>query len=150
MTRYALHFESALSVSAERAWAWATSVKGIRAELSPIADMTVPRGVEGLSEGKIELGKPIGTSWVLLFRFLPIDRSQLTLVELEPGKRFLERSPMLSMKLWQHERIVTPTEGGSLLVDNLTFEPRVFGSLVRRLVRAFFENRHRVLRRELG
>lgn len=150
MTRYVLHFESRLSVSAERAWAWATSAKGIRAELSPIADMTVPAGLEGLSEENIELGKPIGTSWVLLFRFLPIDRSQLTLVELEPGKRFLERSPMLSMKLWQHERVIAPTDGGCTLKDNLTFEPRFLAPVVRRLVRAFFENRHRVLRRELG
>jgi hypothetical protein len=150
MARYLLHFESKLSVSAERAWAWATSVKGIRAELSPIADMTPPKGVDALRESEIELGKPIGTSWVLLFRFIPIDRSRLTLVELEPGRRFLERSPMLSMKLWQHERIITPTESGSTLEDNLTFEPRFLGPLVQRLVRAFFENRHRVLRRELG
>lgn len=150
MTRYVLHFESELSVTPERAWDWATSVKGIRTELRPIADMTAPGGVERLSEVNVELGKPLGRSWVLLFRFIPIDVSDITLVELEPGHRFLERSPMLSMRLWQHERIITPTASGSRLVDNLTFEPRLFGSLVRRLVQAFFDNRHRVLRRELG
>jgi hypothetical protein len=150
MTRYVLHFESELSVSTEQAWAWATSVKGIRAELRPLADMTAPGGIERLSEANVELGKSLGRSWVLLFRVIPIDVSEITLVELEPGHRFLERSPMLSMRLWQHERIITPTASGSRLVDNLTFEPRLFGPLIRRLVQAFFDNRHRVLRRELG
>jgi hypothetical protein len=37
-----------------------------------------------------------------------VDRSDLTFLELEPGRRFLEQSPMLSMKLWRHERIVEP------------------------------------------
>jgi hypothetical protein len=150
MTRYLLHFESELSVTPERAWQWATSVKGIRAELHPILDMTAPGGVESSSEVNVELGKPLGRSWVLLFRVIPIDVTEVTLVELEPGHRFLERSPMASMRLWQHERIITPTASGSRLVDNLTFEPRVLGPLVRRLVQAVFDNRHRVLRRELG
>jgi hypothetical protein len=74
------------------------------------------------------------------------------LVELEPGRRFLERSPMLSMAFWQHERIVAPTPRGAEVVDNLTFRPR--GLLPRALVRAcvalFFRHRHARLRRRFG
>jgi ligand-binding SRPBCC domain-containing protein len=150
VARYELHFESELSVPPERAWEWATSVKGIRTELRPLCDMTAPAGLSSLNDVEVELGKPLGKSWVLLFGVLPIDVSRITLVELEPGHRFLERSPMLSMKLWQHERIVEPTSRGSKLCDNLTFEPRFAGPLVLRLITAFFRNRHRVLRRELG
>ncbi len=149
MARYELTFESELSVSPEKAWDWVTSVAGIQAELRPLALMTAPRGMTNLLDAEIELGKPLGTSFVLLFGFLPVDRSRITLVELDPGRRFLERSPMLSMRLWQHERIIEPNEDGAKITDHLTFEPRAFGPAVRSLVGVLFRHRHRVLRRDL-
>ena len=116
--------------------------------------MTLPRGVERLDPESVELGKPLGRSWVLLFGLLPFDYDDVTLVELEPGHRFLERSSMLSMRRWQHERIVEPVEadggggGSSRVTDRITMEPRLGlpGSAVRPLLRAVFRHRHRRLR----
>ena len=39
---------------------------------------------------------------------IPIDYDDLTLVALEPGRGFHERSRMLSMRVWEHERTLEP------------------------------------------
>ena len=96
-------------------------------------------------------GQRLCRSWLLLLRVLPVDWSDLTLVELEPGRRFLERSPMLSMAFWQHERIVVPSAYGARVVDNLTFRPRLLPRVLARAgVALFFRHRHARLRRRFG
>jgi len=118
-----LRFESRLRTSPEHAWQWATSAHGIRTELRPLARMTVPQGVESILDLDVELGKPLGRTWIFLFGLLPLDRVDLTLVELEEGRRFVEQSPMSTMRLWRHERRVDPVPGGARIEDRLTFEP---------------------------
>ena len=88
--------------------------------------------------------------WLLLFGLIPVDRSDLTLMEIEPGRRFLEQSPMLGMKLWRHERIIVPVSGGATVTDRLEFAPRFASGLVCWFVRLFFNHRHAVLRRRFG
>ena len=135
-----------MQVSAEQAWAWATSAAGINAELWPFLKMSAPAKFSKLDGSAITLGRPIFRSWILLFGVLPIDRSDLTVVEMEEGRRFVERSPMRSMRLWQHERIIEPDGVGAVRVtDHLTFEPRLAGRLVAWFVDRLFRNRHRVL-----
>jgi hypothetical protein len=67
------------------------------------------------------------------------------LVELEPGQRFLERSRMLSMRIWEHERTLEPARDGCRVRDRLAFEPRLpgTGAALQRIVRAIFRHRHR-------
>ncbi len=146
-----LEFRSALKAPPPECWAWATSLAGITAELSPLMRMTAPEGVANILDLKVEPGKPLFRSRVYLFGVIPVDRSDLTLLEIEPGRRFQEQSPMLSMKLWRHERTIEPAQsGGSVLTDRLEFEPRLFSGLVKRLIETVFTHRHKVLRRELG
>lgn len=146
-----LVFESNLKAPPAEVWAWAISLRGISAELAPVMRMTAPEGISSLSDAVVEPGKPLLRSWILLFGLLPIDRSDLTLVELEPGRRFLERSPMLSMKLWQHERVIEPRpDGGSQITDRLTFEPRLAAPLVKWFIATVFTRRHRILRETMG
>jgi ligand-binding SRPBCC domain-containing protein len=73
-------------------------------------------------------------------------------VELDKGRRFLERSPMLSMKLWEHERAVAPDDEGWVISDRVRFQPGLGlpAALPRRLLRAFFRHHHRRLRRRFG
>ena len=126
-------------------WARVTSVEGVNDELRPWLRMTVPRGARGMSLEDVELNRPIGRSWVLALGFIPFDYDEITLVERGPGLRFLERSPMGSMRLWQHERVVEPRgDGACAITDRLTFEPRVPGSkrLVRGMIERIFANRH--------
>jgi ligand-binding SRPBCC domain-containing protein len=100
----------------------------------------------------VVLGERIFRSWVLLFGVLPIDFDDLTLVALEPGSGFHERSRMLSMRIWEHERTLEPSGGGCRIRDRLSFEPRLpgMGPLLERFIRATFAHRHRRLRRQFG
>jgi len=147
----ALRFESHLAAAPEAVWRRVTSVEGIDDEMAPLLSMTFPRGMRALPSDAFASGQRLCRSWLLLFRVLPVDWSDLTLVELEPGRRFLERSPMFSMAFWQHERIVAPSAQGTTVVDNLTFRPRLLPrALVRAGVALFFRHRHARLRRRFG
>lgn len=150
VSRIVLTFSSDLTASPERVWEWMTSTSGILKEMAPIMRMTVPRSFEDLATTSVPLGQRLFRSWVLLFGVLPIDRSDLTLLSLDVGKGFVEESPMLTMKLWRHERTIQAVEGRTRLTDRLTFQPRFMSPLIGWFIRTIFEHRHRVLRKELG
>ena len=137
-------FNTTVPASAEEVWAWSTSIKGIKAEMWPVLKITFPKGMTHIGEDTT-LDKPLCRCKFLLLGLFPIDMSKLTFVELDPGRRFVEQSPLLSMRSWRHERIVTPTADGALVTDNLTFRPRVAGPIVGWFVKLFFEHRHAVL-----
>jgi hypothetical protein len=147
-----------LSAEAARVWEHATSIEGIKYELGPWLTMTVPRGVDAKSfapqfrDGTLPMPSALGRSWVLLLGAVPIDWDDMVLVELERGRRFLERSSMMSMSVWEHERVVEPAAGGSLVTDRLAWEtrPRMPPALVSRIVRAIFGHRHRRLVERFG
>ena len=132
----------------EQVWERVITPAGINHELRPWMRMTVPRGFEALDPEHVEMGVPIGRSWVLFFGLLPFEYDDVTLVELEPGRRFLERSPMLSQRTWQHERVVEPAQGGSRVTDRIRMEPRlgIPGKPQVPIFRAVFRHRHRRLR----
>jgi hypothetical protein len=144
---------SVVSQPAAVVWERAVSEEGISHELAPILRMTMPRGLAGRTVDTVEVGVPLGRSWILLGRVLPVDYDDLFLAELEPGRRFLERSRTLTFSVWQHERIVEPIDEGSCRVtDRLGFElKRGVGwipgmdRLARAVVGFLFRHRHRRL-----
>lgn len=144
-----LTFESEVSSSPQKVWEWITSIKGISAEMWPYFRMTAPKGFDSIVNFNIILGQPLFRSKVFLFGFIPIDYSDITLIEMEKGSGFVEKSPMGSMKLWRHERRIIPTAGGCKITDHLTFEPKMASSLTGWFIRTVFRHRHRVLRRNL-
>jgi ligand-binding SRPBCC domain-containing protein len=146
-------FESKLHASTERVWEWITSIKGISTEMWPFFRMTVPKGVVSLNDVDIKLGVRMFRSYVFLFGVLLIDYSDMTLLELSIGEGFTEQSPMGSMKLWRHERRIVPCPSDSkavLLVDQLTFQPRMASRLVKWFIHRVFVHRHQVLKANLG
>lgn len=147
--RAEISVSSELDASAEAVWARAIDPDGINYELRPLMRMTVPRGAEDFGLDDLEPGH-IGRSWIFYFGFLPLDYDDLSIVRVEPGRSFLERSTMLSMRLWEHERTVTPLgEGRCRVEDRLGWEPRLPlpGALLRPVIRAVFSHRHKRLRR---
>lgn len=147
-----LRFESRLHAPPELVWEWITSIKGISAEMWPFFRMTTPKGIRSLSDMQIKPGVRMFRSYVLLFGVLPIDYSDMTLVELDYGWGFVEQSPMGSMKSWRHERRIAPCPSepsAVLLVDQLTFRPRIAQRLVEWFIRKVFTHRHKVLRASL-
>jgi hypothetical protein len=148
---FAFDLSSRLSASAAEVWAHAISMRGVNRELFPLARMTHPRGVESLGATEVPLGKRAFRSWILFLGFLPIDYDDLTFLELEPG-RFLERSPMLTQREWQHERRVHAVEGGCVLTDRVRSVPRIpaLAPLFRAVFQLAFALRHHNLRRRFG
>jgi hypothetical protein len=134
-------------------WERVITPEGINDEMRPLLKMTLPHGVENLNPANIELGKPLGRSWILLFGLVPFDYDEITLVRLEEGVGFLERSQMLSQRLWEHERTIDPAGPGECVIrDRVAWVPRLGlpGRPLRPLIRAFFRHRHRRLHRRFG
>lgn len=144
--------ENSVEVPAEVQVVWdrIVSSQGINYEMRPWMTMTMPRAANGLTVETVPLGQPVGRAWLRLFGLVPFDFDHLTIVEIEAGRRFLERSTMLSMKRWEHERTLTPIEGGTRVRDRVTLQPRVpipgLAGFLARVVDAFFKHRHRRLR----
>jgi hypothetical protein len=140
---------SLVSAPATDVWARVSTPAGINDEFSPWLTMSMPASAAGLSIDTLEVGHPIGRCWIRLFGLLPVDYDDLMIAELEPGRRFLERSRLFSAPQWQHERVVEPVDtGASRVTDRLTFTSRRgFGLLGPRIIRLIFWYRHRRLRR---
>jgi len=129
-------------------WTHATTMRGVNRELWPLARMTHPKNIASLDVPQLALGRRLFRSWILAGGLLPIDYDDVTFVEWEPGRRFLERSPMLTQREWRHERVVEAAAGGSIVTDRVRFAPRVaaLGPLFRAIFRLSFRLRHRNLR----
>lgn len=150
--RAEISVSSELEADAEQVWARAIDPAGINYELGPLMRMTVPRGAGDFGLDDPEPGH-IGRSWVLLFGFLPFDYDDITVVRVEPGRGFLERSRMLSQRLWEHERRLESLGVGRCRVtDRVAWEPRppLPGAWLRPLIRLVFNHRHKRLRRACG
>ncbi|HEX6242477.1 MAG TPA: GNAT family N-acetyltransferase [Polyangiales bacterium] len=156
--RHAFAITSVLRASPARVWVHAASIEGIRFELGPWLSMSVPAGAdasalsERLSHGEVPLPWSLGRAWLLALGVVPFDWDDMTIVELDPGRRFLERSSMFSLRTWQHERSVEPALPGCAVTDRLTWQPRVLvpPALALRIVRAVFRHRHARLAARFG
>jgi ligand-binding SRPBCC domain-containing protein len=145
--------QSLVAAPPEAVWERVSTFEGVNDELGPVLRMTAPARVRALDPSEVVLGERMFRSWVLLFGVIPIDYDDLTLVALEPGRGFHERSRMLSMRVWEHERTLEPDgDSGCSVRDRLSFEARLpgMGPLLERIVRATFRHRHRRLRRRFG
>jgi hypothetical protein len=131
---------------------------GINDELRPWMRRTVPRRLRGKTIDDVEPGQQLGRSWLLLFSVIPFDYDDLGLAELGPGHRFLERSTMLSMRSWEHERIIVPAgENACEVTDRVAFELRRpvaalpgAEAATQVLLRRLFAHRHRRLARRFA
>jgi hypothetical protein len=142
-------FASTLPAAADLVWRHATRFTGINGELYPWLRMTAPAGVTALDPGTVEPGRPLFRSWLLLGGVVPVEYDDLVIAEIEPGRRFLERSSMLTSRVWQHERTVEPAPGGCRLTDRVSFSPRwePLRPLMARVIGCLFRHRHRRLAR---
>jgi ligand-binding SRPBCC domain-containing protein len=141
---------SLLTAPPGKVWDRVSTFSGVNAELAPWFRMTGPKGFDRMEPQHITLGKPVFRGWLLLFGVLPIDFDDLTFVRFEPGKGFLERSRMSSMKLWEHERTLESHPEGTLLTDRVLFEPRLPMPGQRGMFQGLFRHRHERLRRHFG
>jgi hypothetical protein len=133
-------------------WAGISSVRGINDEFWPLFRMTAPRRLREQGLAGVVVGERLCRSWVLLLGLLPLDYDDITLVRIDPPHGFLERSTMLSQRVWEHERTLEQLADGCRLTDAVSYQPRLpIPPGVLRILYAFvFRHRHRRLRRRFG
>lgn len=148
----AVRISSRIAAPAADVWARATSPEGINDELRPWLQMTVPRRMRETAISDLKAPARLGRSWILFLGVVPFDYDDLHLAEIGPGYRFVERSQLLSMRAWEHERAVVPAgEGECEVSDRIAFElHRPLAALgltrpVAGILRALFARRHRRL-----
>lgn len=132
-------------------WGHAITPAGVNRELRPLFRMTFPAGASDLTDSW-KPGERLWRSWLLLLGVLPVEYDDVSFAEVEAGRRFLERSSLLSQRLWEHERVIEPDAHGCRLTDRIRFEPRLpwLGFLYGLAFEAVFRLRHRNLRRLFG
>ena len=147
-------FSVASRLDAPRAAVWerVSTMDGVNDELAPWVRMTYPPEVAELRPDNVPTGRRVFRSWLLAFGVIPFDYDDLVLLSVEPDRGFLERSSMLSQRVWEHERTLEDAAGGCVVTDRVRFEPRLpaLGAALRPLLRRFFVHRHRRLRRRFG
>jgi ligand-binding SRPBCC domain-containing protein len=144
---------SRLASPAERVWEHASTMEGVNYELAPLLRMTHPPGIDRLDPSLAALGEPAFRSRVLLLGLIPVDYDDLTLVLVDVGRGFTERSSLATQRLWEHERRIEPDgDAACELVDRIRHEPRVPVAARHQsaLLRQVFRHRHRRLRRRFG
>jgi ligand-binding SRPBCC domain-containing protein len=146
-----------ISARADEVWRRVTTPAGINDELMPIVRMTIPGPMRGRTIADVAAGSHLGRNWLLFLGLVPFDYDDIGIAELEPGRRFVERSSMLSVKSWEHERTVAPNHDGCELRDRVAFDLRGLLAVVpgldhglRFLLRALFRHRHRRVVRYFG
>ena len=146
---HSFEISSVLAADRETVWAHCSSVQGVQRELSPWFRMTFPDDVARLTPERVTLGKPLSRSVLLLFGVLPLDWDDVTFIEIDPGRRFVERSSMASQRVWEHERFLEDVAGGTRITDRLRWEGRFPGAaaLFDLVVPRLFTWRHQQLRK---
>lgn len=136
------------SVSVEEVWDKVGHFDAVNYELSPVFKMTFPQEFQRLSDIPAD-GESHFTSTILLFGLLPIDRHRVSFLPQGAPYGFNELSSNFNMRRWTHRRTLTAREGGVILTDACSLEPRVplFGGLLHAVFSAVFRHRHRRLRR---
>ena len=143
------NISSILPADVDSVWAHCSSMKGVSRELWPLLRMTYPAEAESLIPEVLVPGRPLFRSTLLLAGLIPIDWSDLTLVELDRGRRFLERSTMATQRIWEHERLLEPLPEGTRITDRLRWQGRFPGAagMFGLAVPVLFRWRHRRLGR---
>lgn len=145
----------AVPASRREVWARIVTAEGIDDELRPLLRMRFPRRWRGHTLDQVPVGEPLGRAWLLLFGLLPVEYDDLILAEVLPGRLFRERSTMVLMSRWWHDReLLDQPNGGTEVVDTLTFELRhpltLLGPATAGIVRILFTHRHQRLRRHFA
>lgn len=113
--------------------------------------MTFPSGISDLTAAS-RPGERLCRSWLLLAGVVPIEYDDIVFEEVEPGRRFLERSALFTQRVWEHERTIESASNGCRITDRVRFVPRLpwLAALYGQVFKAVFRWRHRNLRRLFG
>lgn len=134
----------------EQVWARVVTAVGVAHEFGPLLTMRFPQRLDGQSIADLPLGEPVGRAWILLAGLVPVEFDDLVITELDAPRHFQERSRLGSARVWEHRReLDSLPDGTTRVTDTLRVQPRALipTPLVRAVVGALFDHRHRRLAR---
>lgn len=146
-----LRIASTVGTPVEEAWAEVSTFSGVNAELMPFVRMREPRALRGRSLESYRPGER-AACWLLAGGVVPFDRHLLGLESITPGEGFVEESTTWMQRRWRHERRLTEIGGRTMVVDQLTVEPRLrlAAPMTARILAGTFRHRHGRLRARFG
>ena len=172
-----LEFKSELCCSREKVWKGISTMKGVNKEFFPLLYMTSPDSNLQISSSLVGIS-PLFRSWLLLFGIFPIEFDLISFIQVKEEEKFEEKSSMLLIKEWNHKRDlyilsndnqnndslntlnndqkndlemdqkINETENKTLIVDRLSFIPRIPGTgfILSFIIKSLFYYRHWRLR----
>ncbi len=140
---------TAMPVSAQELYEWHMAPGAFQKLIPKGQKIEVVEQPEELGEGEILVMKvylgPVGVTWEALHR------------DFVPGRQFVDEQLRGPFRKWVHTHRFEPTDGGSLLVDHVEYEPPLGrlgqvagGWVVRRMLKEMFEERHRITLEDLA
>lgn len=144
---FTFSIHSKINTDKQTLWQHITQMKNVNYELMPIVRMTYPADKTSLSGVDVPLQTTLFTSTILLFGFIPIDLHHLALDKVIEGEAFYENSTTLTHQYWKHTRTLTAVDGGTLVKDEVSFQPRIgfLGYIFLPIYKQVFKHRHRRL-----
>lgn len=144
---FTFSIQSIVNADKQMLWQHVTQMKNVNYELLPIVRMTYPKDRAALNGADVPLYTPLFASVLLLFCIIPIDLHRLAFDRIDEGNAFYENSTTLTHKYWKHTRALTAVKGGTLVKDEVTFQPRIglLGHLFLPIYTQVFAHRHRRL-----
>ena len=152
-TEFSFRLKTNVAANPNSVWQHMTSIAGVNREFFPLLKMTGSRKYQRLDDHSEMLGKQLFRSWILLFGIVPVEYDDLCIIELVPGKKFVEASSMLMQKKWRHERSIEALpDFGSTIEDHICFEARfpILAPISYPIILALFKYRHFRLQQILG
>jgi ligand-binding SRPBCC domain-containing protein len=140
---------SEVLASVDDVWQLVTTQEGINLEMGPYVKMTMPKAFRGKSIADVSPGTHIGKSYLFLFGVVPFGYDDITVAQIDPGRMFREESTMTGMRTWIHHRTLEPSNGKTIVTDEVTLAPQLpipgLKGLLGLILAAFFDHRHRRL-----
>lgn len=146
-----LYFSSNLPVSVDEVLMTLT-MEGVNTELNPFVRMTAPSAYSRRNILDWPKKQALFKSWILLFKFLPIDRHAFYFDAINPQAGFSESSSSWTNRYWNHERKVIAEGTGCRVIDTVHYQSRIpfIDLLLQPIYRFVFWQRHKYLRRHYG
>lgn len=141
---FTFSIQSKVNADKQVLWQHVTQMQNVNYELLPIVRMTYPKDRAALNGADVPLHTPLFTSVLLLFSIIPIDLHYLAFDRIDEGNAFYEYSTTLTHRYWKHTRSLTATDGGTLVKDEVTFQPRLplLGYIFLPIYKQVFKHRH--------
>ncbi|MCV7256866.1 SRPBCC family protein [Mycobacterium hackensackense] len=105
-------------------WEYVIRPEGFAHELGPHLRMTIPAGFQG-QPSELSGGQVVGSSTVLLWGLIPIERARITILEIDPPHRIRELHTMVFFSRWQQTRELSPVgPDRTRVTDTITYSLR--------------------------